>query len=546
MNTVQRAFENEMIFVSSFSSDLRETKNHEFWNVKFKLFFQMQIMKIIEQSAKLAYGHLQHVGLIQLDGDKHYFVDQEEEYITWNPIGKALLQLPEASPEELFIGYHAIEYYVDLYCNKTESHYYTHFQNNPFHLLGNYSLEDIFRKSPFYKSTPLIQRRWLESFDFREWKHSIIFDQDRFAPSTFMTAVRKWYAPCQYYFEKKNLMQLLKQEFVQFLQKEKKYAIQYAEILNDNEIENNLYQMFLKKKLPISRQTLLRIHRQESYAFTTREIWSMENCIFLNKGERIEQTDELSPFYPHRFTMHGLHFKSVHHYVWFRIFKIFSKNISRSFQYSKAPNNHSTLKGILEKVEDRALFRCCQENMNKFNFQLFLLENNVFSERKMIQQSQNTIESWSVNGAWKYEKLRFLNDWQTFCNWRTKCSFKDFQNFIKLFYPRLIDDETPANAERREFNISMDPEIERSITNMFSHAVQNDFYLVSTFPEHFLSWLVSMTKPIRAACLETNFISMMKEVMYRHEFSSHEQTFSLKVLQRTFSMAECLIIEQLF
>ena len=545
MDIIQKAFENEMIFIPSFLSDLDKTKNHEHWNAKFKLFFQMQIVKIIEQTSKVAYDHLEKIGKININREQHFFVDQEDEYIIWNPIGKALMQLPPASHKEMFIGYHAIEYYVDLFSNKTQSQYYSHFKTNPFNLVGDYSMEEIFKKSPFYKSESSTILRWKQWFDSKEWKHAIIYDQERFMPCSFMAAIRKWYAPCQYYVERENIMKLLKEEFILFLRNNRKYTMKHGEILNEPDIENNLYQIFLKKKLPLSHASMLKIHHQESYKFTTRELRSMETIVLYTNGERINKDDCLSPFFPHHFTLHGLEFENVHQYIWFRIFKMFSKNISRSHFYSTLPNYKSTFQTIMEKVEDRSLFTCCQENMNKLDFQLFLIENKIFSGKKMIQQSQEAIQSWSVNGKWIDEKLRFLNDWKTFCGWRTKSTCGDFEYFIKLFYPKLMEKQT-NDMEGREFNISMDPKIEKSITNIFYHAVQNDFYLFPDFPEHFLSWLASMTKSFRETCLQTSFLSMVQEILTRHNFSYQDANFSLKSLQKTFSMAECLIIEELF
>jgi hypothetical protein len=540
---LQNKVQNAGILLPIFKKDLENTVEKIHREKKYLYYFDLQCSIVIEQSCRIAYDHLRAHGKIEHDQNKRYAF-RDDFYRRWNPVGKALFQ-PELT--EAYVGYHTIEFFVNLFCFKSQSKYYEHYLKHPFSMLDNYSLADLFMKTPFYKRERSHQYAWQKTFEYKAWKHYYIYEYEQFCPGSFMQFIRQWYAPQQYLHEKETILKILREQFSTNLLHQHKFGLSYPNILKDPTINENLFQLYQLKKFPLSRSSMFTLSKIDAHKYTTRELCRMEYCDFgvLPTCHWIDVSGPLSPYYNHHFTLHGLRFQNVHQYVCFRLVKMFSKNILFAYESSTKHQFQQAFSKALGIVHDRSIYQTCQEYRNSPIFHQNLLEDtSSFSNNPHVQEMRDSLLNWIGCKELVHEKLLFLTDCFDFCQW--KATSDDFERLRELFYPAMKKTVELEDIETGEIYSEIPHSVRNVIRQYLHEATLESFTFPRRFFSHFLKWFSSCEKPFRKDCLRNEFLNMLIRILKRHRYHKEKCIIDNKTLKQHFSPAECIMIKQIF
>lgn len=540
MSLLQTRIQNEGLYIPAFKADLEKTVGSDHRKRKYYYYFNLQLSILIENSARIAYEHLFSLGKLERPSEIMYAC-HDSFFNRWNPIGKALATCPSIA---LYVGYHTIEYYVDLFTRKSQSRYYSFYQKNPFHFMDNIPLSELFKKTPYYRSDRSHQREWENQFDKKTWKHFYILEYESFCPGSFMSFVRQWYAPQQYDIEKEIVLGLLREQFVDHLLNHHKYGISFPETLHDETINNNLFQLYQATKLPLSRQVMFKLSRLESFQYTTREIQRMERNEFTitPSSHWLTKSDPLSPHFIHEFTLHGLQFQSVYQYICFRVAKLFSQNIVMAYESTKHERPDQCLAETMKIKQDRTIYHTCQLLRNSPTFHQYLAEADN-EKNPNIMELHNSLVCWTDTKEFIHEKIIFLADCFDFIKWKTNES--DLKAFIELMYPKLKYSETPPRETGEIYS-----EIPTTLRTLLCGYMKQDGVQSFAFPPrftfHFLNWFSSRDALFRKDCLCEKFTNMFVPILKRHRFHKEHHDLNMKQLRKQFSVSECLLLKKIF
>ncbi|OUX67867.1 MAG: hypothetical protein CBD38_01180 [bacterium TMED178] len=534
--------QNAGILLPALRNDLEKTTEPLQRQKKYLYYFDLQCSIIIEQASRIAYNHLRSLGAIDPDVTKRYAF-RDSFYQRWNPIGKALF---EQKPSEIYVGFHTIEFFVDLFCFKSQSQYYEHYLKNPFSMLDSLTLQELFTKTPFYKMDRHYQYKWEETFQYKTWKHYYIYEYENFCPGSFMLFVRQWYAPQQYIHEKETVLQILRQQFSSHLIHHHQFGVSCPAIWKDATLNENLFQLYQLKKLPLSRSSMFSLCKIDRLKYTTRELCRMEYCNFGITPEYhwLEESDPLSPYFCHEFTLHGLSFQNVHQYVCFRLIKMFSKNILLAHQSSTTHRFQKQFSNALGFIHDRSIFEACQRYRNSSLLHRFLLNNDSFSNNHHVQEIRQAIQSWIGSNECIDEKLLFLCDCFDFCQWNNTLSY--FERLRELFYPMMKKNDDIEMMNTGDIYSEIPSSIRHVIQQYIHSASVESFSFPRRFYSHFLHWFSACEKSFRDDCVKSNFSEMLITVLKRHRYLKEKSTMDVKALKKHFSPGEFIMIKQIF
>ena len=540
MSLLQTRIQNEGLYIPAFKADLEKTVDADHRKRKYHYYFDLQLSILVENSARIAYEHLFSVGKLERRPETLYAC-HDSILNRWNPIGKALATCSSIS---LYVGYHTIEYYVDLFTRKSQSRYYSFYQNNPFHFTDNLPLLELFKKTPYYRSDRSHQREWENQFDKKTWTHFYILEYESFCPGSFMCFVRQWYAPQQYNIEKEIVLGLLREQFVEHLIKQHKYGISFPETLHDETINNNLFQLYQTQKIPLSRQVMFKLSRLESFQYTSREIQRMERTEFTipPSSHWLTTLDPLSPHFIQEFTLHGLQFQNVHQYICFRVVKFFSQNIAMAYESTRNGHPDRSLVETMKIKQDRTIYHTCQLLRNSVTFHQYLAEGGHENNPNVIEL-YNSLLSWMDTKDFIHEKIIFLADCFDFIKW--KPNETDLKAFIELMYPKLQYSET-APRETGEIYSEIPTTLRSLLCGYMKQDCIQSFAFPLRFTLHFLNWFSCRDASFRSDCLCEEFTNMFIPILKRHRFHKEHHHFDMKQLRKKFSVPECLLIKKMF
>lgn len=490
--------------------DILGTNNLLLVEKKYALYTELETRFLMEHYFRMAYQYLRETGVIHYNDEQKYcylngFSDDFSLYYGLcnriNLIGYARLEgynivglalNPSKCNWQDYVTvykyYHVIEFCVDVFCNKYESKYSDIYTENGFDFVsGNYSVDVLFKALDMdFKPSKL--KEWAETFNYREWKHFLIYENESRYPGTFLSQIRKWYAPQLFYYEQQNKNIIYEKKICQKIFQP--YNTKAFSLEKEEKLETLYNSQDFKQKKKFLQKDYKKIVQLEDSQLTSLEIKRMKNFIpistFQNDVVYLQADDRLSPVFPHQFVFQNKKFETILDFVHFKLLCHFVSPKEALSQKTK--NYYQNLLDSKNSLYNKKKFELLNESMNNFDFKLNLIQKD-FTNDLILKEQKNDLDIVFVNKEFKEEKMRFLHQFQLFNDWflTTKNQDKDLSLdiFLKIFYPQFT---IVSNLEEDEdyitsFYFDLDEKSIMNIKDIFTNFIPNEF----SFCNHFIS-----------------------------------------------------------